>query len=175
MLEITEITYIILLERHDFMKIVVVADTHKEFERYSTVVENNEADLYIHLGDGVHEFTDVAKANPQKKFVFVKGNCDFCEASTSQILKIGKCKILCVHGNEQNVSQGLHDLIKLAKKKGCNIALYGHTHFFKTDLVDGVYVMNPGSLSSPRGHNRPSYGVIEIDTEGTVKMNIVAY
>lgn len=157
------------------MKIVVVADTHKDYEKYATVVESNDADLYIHLGDGVHEFADVAKQNPDKKFVFVKGNCDFCEASSYQVLKIGKCKIYCVHGHEQNVSQGLDEMIKQAKKKGCNIALYGHTHFFRTDVVDGIYVMNPGSLSSPRGHNRPSYGIIEIDKEGTVKMNIVAY
>ncbi len=157
------------------MKIVVVADTHKNFEIYNDVVENNPADYYIHLGDGVNEFADVAKSHPDKEFVFVKGECDFCNASTKQLLKAGKCRIFCAHGNEQNVTNGLDEIISEAKASDCNIILYGHTHVYKTDKVDGIYIMNPGSLGTPRGKNSPSFGILEINEEGQVNMKIVAY
>lgn len=158
-----------------FMKIIVVADTHKNFEVYSDVVEKNPADYYIHLGDGVNEFADVAKSNPDKEFVFVKGECDFCNASSKQLLRMGKCRIFCSHGHEQNVTSGLDQIIDEAKSADCNILLYGHTHLYKTEKKDGIYVMNPGCLGSPRGKGSLSFGVLEISSDGQVKMNIVAY
>ena len=157
------------------MKIIVVADTDKDFERYNNVVQKNDAYCYIHLGDGAHEFADVAKLNPKKEFVFVKGDCDFCQASASQVLKIGKYKLFLTHGHLFDVSRGLHKLVAAAKDEECDIALFGHTHVYRTEYVDGVYLMNPGSLGCPRGRNKPSYGIIEINDEGAVKMNIVAY
>ena len=45
-------------ERIEIMKIVVVSDSHKEFHKLNSVVENNlDADAFIHLGDGEHEFS----------------------------------------------------------------------------------------------------------------------
>ncbi len=157
------------------MKIIVVSDTHKNFEAYNDVVNRNPADYYIHLGDGVNEFADVAKSNPDKNFIFVKGEDDFCKASTKQLLRIGKCRLFCAHGNEQNVTGGLDTIISEAKKAGCNILLYGHTHLYRAEKIDGIYVMNPGCLGSPRGKSALSYGVLEISDDGQVKMNIVAY
>ena len=157
------------------MKIIVIADTHRNFDKYNEVVENNPADYYIHLGDGVNEFADVAKAHPNKAFVFVKGEDDFCTASSKQLLKLGKCRIFCAHGHEQNVTDGLDEIIAEAKAAECNILLYGHTHVYKTERIDGIYVMNPGSLGTPRGKNAPSYGVLELNEDGQVNMQIVAY
>ena len=33
--------------------------------------------------------------------------------------------------------------------------------------------MNPGSLSSPRNGNPPTYGIIELSSSGEITMNIV--
>ena len=43
----------------------------------------------------------------------------------------------------------------------------------RTEIIDGVFVMNPGSLGSPRGGNMLSYGVITIDADGRIEMNII--
>ena len=94
------------------MKIVVVSDSHKEFHKLNSVVENNlDADAFIHLGDGEHEFNDVRNLHPEKSFLFVKGNCDFADNKTIRIANAKGIKILCVHGHEHHVHQGLDTLI----------------------------------------------------------------
>lgn len=157
------------------MKIVVMGDSHKEFHKLKHVVESNlDADAFIHLGDGEHEFNDVRNLFPEKSFLFVKGNCDFADNKTIRIANAKGIKVLCVHGHEHNVHQGLDTLVSVAKQNGCKIALYGHTHLYRTELIDGVYVMNPGSIDSPRDKRPASYGVITIDDNNAITMNIVA-
>ncbi|MCM1335729.1 MAG: YfcE family phosphodiesterase [Bacteroides sp.] len=157
------------------MKIVVVADTHKDYKNYKAVVEkNDDADLFIHLGDGEHEFADVQREFPDKKFVFVQGECDFGAHKPLEVVEAEGYKILCVHGHEFNVQGGLDPLINEAKHRDCRVALFGHTHMYRTECIDGVYIMNPGAIDSPRGKNKPSYGVITIDGTGKLKMNTVA-
>lgn len=156
------------------MKILVVADTHKNFEALDLCVKKNQdADIIIHLGDGEHEFADIRKMYPEKGMIYVAGNCDFGNHEQVHIAKVGGYKIFCCHGHTLNVHDGLEALVSAAKQNKCNIALYGHTHLYRTELIDGVYVMNPGSLDSPRGHNKPSFGIIELSEEGALKMNII--
>ena len=82
------------------MKIVVVSDSHKEFHKLNSVVENNlDADAFIHLGDGEHEFNDVRNLHPEKSFLFVKGNCDFADNKTIRIARYFACtatSIMCI-------------------------------------------------------------------------------
>ena len=91
-----------------------------------------------------------------------------------EVVEAGGYKILCVHGHEHNVQGSLDPIVNEAKSRGCKIALFGHTHMYRTECIDGVYVMNPGAIDSPRGRNKPSYGVINIDNSGKLTMNIVA-
>lgn len=157
------------------MKILVVSDTHKNFEALDLCVKNNlDADVIIHLGDGEHEFDDIQAMYPSKAMIYVGGNCDFGNHEQVHIAKIGGYKFFCCHGHTFDVHNGLEYFISTAKKNDCKIALYGHTHLYKNKIIDGVYVMNPGSLDSPRNHNKPTFGVIEISPEGDLKMDIVA-
>ena len=158
-----------------FMKIVIFADSHREYQKLKNIVEKNlDADLFIHLGDGEHELRDMEREHPDKKFVFVKGECDYGVHDTEKVIDLNTCKIYCTHGDLHGLQSGLDSLIFDAKKNGCKIALYGHTHFYRTEFIDGVYIMNPGSIDSPRGHNPASYGIIQIDDSGKITMNIVA-
>lgn len=68
---------------------------------------------------------------------------------------------------------GLEHLAQLAKMNGCKAALYGHTHVRRTEEVNGVYLMNPGSPSCPRGGNMPSYGILEVSDNGDIEMKTV--
>jgi hypothetical protein len=157
------------------MKITVVADSHKNFDVLKSVAEENkDSDLFIHLGDGQYELIDVANLYPHMKFVFVKGNVDFGSIKEERVITLGELKLFCAHGHTLDVHDGLEPLLDKAIFYECKIALYAHTHIYKTDFIDGVYVMNPGSISEPRGKNPPTYGVIETaDDDKTIKMKIV--
>ena len=157
------------------MKILVVSDTHRNFAVLEeTVQKNQDADLIIHLGDGDNEARDVRNLHPEKAMIYVGGNCDYGNHKLSQVVTACGYRIFCCHGHMQNVSMGLHNLIHEAKENDCKIALYGHTHVYRTDNINGIFVMNPGSLASPRNQNPPTYGVIELSSSGEIKMNIIS-
>ncbi len=156
------------------MKILVVSDTHKNFQALKAVVDkNSDFDVLIHLGDGEQEFQDIQTLYPEKAMIYVAGNCDFGQHEQVHVAKFGEVRIFCCHGHTLSVNYGLENLVATAKKNHCSIALYGHTHIPRTELIDGVMVMNPGSPDSPRGHNKPSFGVIEIKPTGEIGMNII--
>ena len=156
------------------MRIIVVSDTHRDFFRLKGIVEDNRsADLFIHLGDGEQELRDVQELFTDKTFLFVRGNCDYASMAKSvDTISVGDYKLLFTHGNNYDVGFTLDSLIREARHNGAQIALYGHTHVHYTGYADGIYVMNPGSPSSPRGGRKPSYGVIDLTPAG-VAMHIV--
>ncbi|MCL2019278.1 MAG: YfcE family phosphodiesterase [Oscillospiraceae bacterium] len=157
------------------MKITVVADSHKEFHKLKKVADvNTDADLFVHLGDGQYELIDIANLYTSMKFVFVKGNTDHGGMKEERVLSMENgLRIYCAHGHTLDVHNGTEKLLDNAIYHECKIALYGHTHLYKTELINGVYVMNPGSISEPRGKNPPTYGIIEIDEGLNVNMKIV--
>lgn len=156
------------------MKILVVSDTHRNFEALEKVIrKNTNADMLIHLGDGEREFEDAQSAFPQLPMVYVRGNCDFGNHMTTHVVNTGcGVNIYCCHGHTLGVNGGIGMLVANAVMNDCRIALYGHTHIHFTDISGGVYVMNPGSPSCPRGGNKPTYGVIELSENGGIDMHI---
>lgn len=157
------------------MKILVVSDTHRNFAVLDEVVNNNlDADLIIHLGDGENEARDIHNLHPEKPMIYVCGNCDYGMHKQKHIVTACGYKIYCCHGHNEDVHSGLSQLVAAAKGEDCKIALYGHTHLYRTEIVDDVFVMNPGSLDSPRNHNEPTYGVLIISSAGEIQMNIVS-
>ena len=65
------------------------------------------------------------------------------------------------------MQSGLADIKSVAKSKGADIVMFGHTHIPVIDYDDDIIALNPGSLSHPRqeGH-QPSYILMEIDKKG---------
>jgi putative phosphoesterase len=158
------------------MKITVISDSHRNFHRLKQVVERNiDSDLFIHLGDGMLEVIDVLKLYPDKKFVFVRGNTDYLKYREESVVDAGGYNIFCTHGHNYNVHWEMDTIIRRAHSKHCKIVLFGHTHIYRTECINGMYIMNPGSLDRPRGKNLPSYGIITISENGTVSMNIIAF
>ncbi len=157
------------------MKILVVSDTHRNYAVLKSIVDNNlDSDLIIHLGDGENEARDIQNLYPQIPLVYVKGNCDYGVHPESQVVTACGYKIFCCHGHNYDVHSGLQELVAAARAEDCQIALYGHTHLHRTEQVGDVFVMNPGSPDSPRNHNEPTYGVINLTSDGQIGMNIIA-
>lgn len=57
---------------------------------------------------------------------------------------------MLTHGHYYNVSLGVETLREEAIERGCDIAMYGHTHRPYLEQGGKVTILNPGSLSYPR-------------------------
>lgn len=151
------------------MKILVVSDTHRyQANFYDLLSSLDDIDYVIHCGD-TEGFEDEMESVCKVPFVAVAGNNDFWSyLPKERIVELAGHKIFVTHGHLYNVSSGLWRIIDEAKDRGCDIALFGHTHR-PTYSTDGeLQVMNPGSISLPRqASGRPSYGIIELKDDGT--------
>ena len=152
------------------MKILVVSDTHRKDDNLKLVLsEECPLDMLIHLGDAEgseHFIPDWV--NPECRIEMVLGNNDFfSRLDREREIDIAGHKAFITHGHYYGVSMGPEGLVDEAKSRGCDIAMYGHTHRPFLDVIDGVTVLNPGSLSYPRQEGRrPSYMIIHVDADG---------
>lgn len=152
------------------MKILVVSDTHRKDDNLKRVLsEECPLDMLIHLGDAEgseHFIPDWV--NPECRMEMVLGNNDFFSGlDREREIGIAGHKAFITHGHYYGVSMGPEGLVDEAKSRGCDIAMYGHTHRPFLDMIDGVTVLNPGSLSYPRQEGRrPSYMIIHVDADG---------
>ena len=152
------------------MKILVVSDTHRKDDNLKLVLsEECPLDMLIHLGDAEgseHFIPDWV--NPECRMEMVLGNNDFfSRLDREREIDIAGHKAFITHGHYYGVSMGPEGLVDEAKSRGCDIAMYGHTHRPFLDVIDGVTVLNPGSLSYPRQEGRrPSYMIIHVAADG---------
>ena len=152
------------------MKILVVSDTHRKDDNLKLVLsEECPLDMLIHLGDAEgseHFIPDWV--NPECRMEMVLGNNDFfSRLDREREIDIAGHKAFITHGHYYGVSMGPEGLVDEAKSRGCDIPMYGHTHRPFLDVIDGVTVLNPGSLSYPRQEGRrPSYMIIHVDADG---------
>lgn len=152
------------------MRILVVSDTHRDaYSLREALIRQKSAEVVIHLGDGEAETEEMKYQFPEKMFLQVRGNCDWgsCLPAVGEIVLEGK-RIFYTHGYTYNVKYGLYEAISAARDRKADILLFGHTHHAMTDYDDGLYLMNPGTLSGSDG----TYGIIDITKAGIVT-NIV--
>ena len=159
------------------MKILVFSDTHGYTTKMHEIISRKRADtdLVIHLGDHYRDVEEVSRDFPAIAFLGVRGNCDFLVNDNypqSRTFAYDGHKFFLTHGHMQAVKHDSYALLTLeAKKNGCDVALFGHTHINTHKEVNGVTVFNPGSISSPRDFTGGTYGIITIEN-GKIKFEI---
>lgn len=148
------------------MRILVVSDSHgNDGNLRRAILAQPKADVVIHLGDGEEELERAKRSFREKMFLGVRGNCDFASSlpPTGDFVAEG-VKIFYTHGHLYGVKSGLYTIECAARERGAKVLLHGHTHDPYTDYVDGLYMMNPGSLN---GWNA-TYGTLDITPQGIV-------
>ena len=143
------------------MKIIVTSDLHKNMNCLNYILYNYDANYYLDCGDS-------EMSNYQlKNFETVLGNCDYENYPRYLIKSIDEnLKIFITHGHLYTIDQ----MVAIAKNNDCKIILYGHTHIKKIEELDGLYIINPGSITKPR--NMESNTFLEIDyNEETLKLS----
>ena len=156
------------------MKILIVSDTHGKQENLLTILDRvKPIDRMIHLGDAEGQ-EDLIAEMAECPLDIVAGNNDFfSKLEREKMILIGNYKVLLTHGNYYYVTSGIADIKNVAKAKGADIVMFGHTHVPVIDYDDGVIALNPGSLSYPRQEGKmPSYIIMELDKEGQAHFSI---
>lgn len=157
------------------MRLLIISDIHGDYEACKKVLKV-KADKIIILGDilkknfrketipygkdGEHLSTLLNKY--RDKIIAVRGNNDSLEDSYMydfdttkdyQEIEIDGIDFYITHGHFYNK----YDLPPI---KNGSVLLNGHTHRADLSIEDGIYCVNPGSISVPREGN-PSYCIYE--------------
>lgn len=149
-------------------RLVVMSDSHGDDDAVDSIIlENPDADAYLHCGDLS------SPENYHPELVLVKGNNDyFSNAPYERVLHFGGIKIYMCHSHKLYGYPARKALVRKAKEYGCALALYGHTHMYDDSEVDGVKVLNPGSCWHNRDGREPSYAIVDIE-DGEIKIQRV--
>lgn len=141
--------------------LVAIADSHgnvSAVEKLRPLL--NESDYIIHLGDGARDMKNFYQDFGNKIYQ-VDGNCDIGGYNLKYFtFDIEKVRVLITHGDNFGVKFGLGRLVEFAKQENCNLVLYGHTHEASIQTIDGILVVNPGSLSYFTAQKSVAYVVI---------------
>lgn len=111
----------------------------------------------------------IAMLNEHKNRIYaVRGNCDtevdqmvleFPILADYGLFMLDGCTGYATHGHVYHQDH-------LPPMQNGDILLHGHTHLLKAEWVDvpgvgRIGVLNPGSVSIPKGGNPPTYGLLE--------------
>ncbi|MBO5560069.1 MAG: metallophosphoesterase [Firmicutes bacterium] len=158
------------------MRILVISDTHRKLNRAIELVHDfsKSIDAVIHLGDNTDD-VDFIRRNYRLPVYTVAGNCDYgSTAPPENIVTFEDKKVFFTHGHAYNVKYNADMVKERAESFGADICLFGHTHMPCVKIERGIIVMNPGSLTEPRGGSKPSYGIIKIEN-GKIYPMVIPY
>lgn len=152
--------------------VAIISDTHGDIENVEKVMELDKVDYMIHLGDNEDDFGEILNKYPKLKMIYIKGNHDEYTNQTETFFEVGGVPIFSTHGHLYDIKYGYDRLFEKAKELGAKIILCGHTHIQKCINRDGIFLINPGSLSESRDKNiLGSYTILQIDED---KVNIIS-
>ena len=151
------------------MVVFVFSDSHGETEKMIEILQREQADAFIHLGDHVRDAVYVAKRFPQLRCIYVKGNSyedQYAAGEESRVVELEGHRFFLCYGHRHGVKESLLRLQYAAQAAGTEFALFGHTHISQDEMVGGIRCINPGSIS--RGYQygwTKTYARLEVTGE----------
>ncbi|MBR3357046.1 MAG: metallophosphoesterase [Solobacterium sp.] len=140
------------------IRIVLISDNHLLKDCIGVIRDMYpDADYFFHCGDS--EMPRYLLDG----YACVQGNNDFYgEYPLNLTLEIGKHRFLLTHGH-RDMLYGRYDmLVHKAEKLGCDVVCFGHTHRYFDETLDGVRLLNPGSVWHNRDGSEPSYMLLTL-------------
>jgi len=162
------------------LKLGVISDIHGSSVLLEKALNTlKDVDRYIILGDVLYHGArnDLPEGyNPKKvislledkNYSFITGNCDsqidhhvlnIPEPIYYKIESYNEINFFMTHGWTPPIDEA----VPMAKELKCNVLLYGHTHIPEFNKKDGLYIINPGSISLPKESSRKT--VLKIHLE----------
>lgn len=109
----------------------------------------------------------ISLLNAKKKSILcVRGNCDtevdqmvleFPILADYALISVGEKTIFATHGHKFNAEN-------LPPLKAGDVVLHGHTHIPIWEEHEGIYVLNPGSVTIPKANSKRGYMLLEDGT-----------
>lgn len=150
-------------------EIIAASDTHGN-NGYLEELEKcyPRADLYVHCGD----LEDYASRYPD--WIFVRGNNDWdTNMPLERIVTIAGVRIYLCHSHMFSYYNREQQLAAVAKENDCKMVIFGHTHIPMVKKVDGIILINPGSMTFPRDGKPPCYAKIIIEDDGKIRASLI--
>jgi hypothetical protein len=146
------------MEENSLIKLLVVSDNHSRMEPIREIPGKfPDVDYFLHLGDSREP---VRRYGP---YAQVRGNNDYYDVPEYLVLDIGAHRLFLTHGTRLAWFGQFSPLAERAKAHGCDIALFGHTHIYSDETVEGVRCLNPGSVWHNRDGSDPSFMIVELE------------
>lgn len=146
------------------MIIGILSDSHGDLELAEEAVSRmGGVDLLLHAGDYYHDALYLGErcGLPVRGVV---GNCDRgVNGPQEELLELEGWRIYLTHGHLYGVKGGLLRLHFRARELGARIAVFGHTHVAQQEQVDGITLLNPGSIARSRLGDRGSFAMLELN------------
>jgi len=172
---------------------IVASDLHGSLSAAQTVIEA----YHLHKADGILLLGDILYHGPRndlpkdyqpkevirllneyaKDILCVRGNCDtevdqmvleFPILADYSYFQLGQHRCFLSHGH-------LYTPEPKSFLKTNDLFLSGHTHIPTADQKEGIYFLNPGSLSLPKQNHSPSYAVLSPTGFQTYRINHEVY
>jgi len=163
------------------MRVALVSDTHGDPSAWSRAMEVLGAvDLICHSGDVLYHgiFNPITETYDPRRLaamlndvevpmIHARGNCDSevdQMALDNHILSdfafasVEGTRILITHGHKHSEAE----LAGMARKAGVRLVQRGHTHLPGIVEIDGVAIVNPGSVAVPKQEGEaPTAAILE--------------
>lgn len=131
-------------------KVLIVSDNHGDRAILSQLAERwkDKVELMIHCGD-----SGIPSDDPlMQSFTRVAGNNDWhLGYDPDQLVLVNGNRFLVTHGHHYGVNSSLTPLMLKGESVGADVVCFGHTHQLLATVERGMLMVNPGSISLPRG------------------------
>ena len=143
------------------MRIGVFSDTHGDISAARRFRKSlAPLDYVFHLGDCVPDAQRLGKLFSCPVYA-VRGNCDFrSEEPLERIVDLGGKRFLLLHGHQYYYFDAL---LYRGEEAHADMVLHGHTHVPDLSADGARLLLNPGSLSRPRGCSSASCALIVLE------------
>ncbi|AWB43073.1 phosphodiesterase [Paenibacillus sp. CAA11] len=160
------------------MKLMLISDIHGSaawLRRALEKADEEQPDYLIMVGDylyhgprnplpdGYDPKEAIHLLNSRKeRIIAVRGNCDSeVDQMMLEFPMMGDYAVVLDEGRRIFVTHGhLHSMDQLPPLKAGDVFVQGHTHVPVAEKQEGIYLVNPGSITLPKENYPPSYGIL---------------
>ncbi|MCD5410795.1 MAG: metallophosphoesterase [Clostridiales bacterium] len=137
------------------MRIGVLGDSHGIIKNVNNAMRMlKNAELVIFTGDYIGDIKHL-EGEYDGDVIAIRGNCD--SIGEHEVVKtiLGQRFFIC-HGHKYGVKYTLDNLYYRAQELKADVVIFGHTHIPYYEETNGIIMINPGSVTLPRGRSKKS-------------------